>query len=49
MTPGEVKELRSRVEDQGLLFKVRVLELRLRDMENQPVPRKPAKEMKGSV
>lgn len=49
LTPGEVKELRSRVEDQGLLFKVRVLELRLRDMENQPVPRKAAKEMKGSV
>jgi len=49
LTPEEVRQLRARVEDQGLLFKVRVLELRLRDMENQPVPRQPVKEMKGSV
>jgi hypothetical protein len=49
LTPEEVRQLRTRVEDQGLLFKVRVLELRLRDMENQPVPRQPVKEMKGSV
>lgn len=43
----QLDRLRARVNDQELLFKVRVLELRLRDMENQPVQREQSKKLRG--
>ncbi len=36
-TETQLDQLRSRMEDQALLFKIRTLELRLRDLENRPM------------
>lgn len=44
---GEAGRLRARVEDQGLLFKIRFLELRLQELENRPVPKSGNAAMKG--
>jgi len=37
LSPEELQQLRSRVEDQQLLFRLRVLNLRLRELQDQPV------------
>jgi hypothetical protein len=37
--PDQLRELQARVDDQGLLFKVQVLGLRLRQQNRQPLPR----------
>lgn len=37
--PAQLRELQARVDDQGLLFKVQVLGLRLRQQNRQPLPR----------
>ena len=46
---GQLRQLRARVDDQGLLFRVKVLGLRLRELDRQPLPRpsQTSKSMKG--
>ena len=46
---GQLRQLRARVDDQGLLFRVKVLGLRLRELDQQPLPRPSpsSKSMKG--
>lgn len=44
---ADSSNLRERVEDQELLFKVRVMELRLREKENRPLRRSDGVGMKG--
>jgi anti-sigma factor RsiW len=47
ITPAEVQRLRDRVEDQELLFRLRVLGLRLRELQDEPVRRADKKTSKG--
>lgn len=47
MTPAETQKLRARVEDQELLFRLRVLSLRLRELQDEPVRRLNDKRSKG--
>lgn len=44
-----LQQLRTRVEDEGLLFKLRILGVRLRDMGNQPIPSDATKISKGQL
>ena len=39
MSADQLRQLRARVDEQGLLFKVRVLGLKLRDLDSRPLPR----------
>jgi|KBSSwiStaDraftv2_1062776.scaffolds.fasta_scaffold590742_2 hypothetical protein len=38
LSPDQLRQLRARVDDDGLLFKVKVLGLRLRQLDRQPLP-----------
>jgi anti-sigma factor RsiW len=46
-SPGELDRLRARVDEQGLVFKVGILEQRLRELGEQPMPRTAAQATKG--
>lgn len=46
-TPAELEQLRSRVEDQQLLFRLRVISLRLRELENEPLRSPKKTSLKG--
>ena len=47
LSPGEAQRLRARVEDQELLFRLRVLELRLRRVQEEPVQQPGQRDSKG--
>ncbi len=47
ITPTELEQLRSRVEDQQLLFRLRVINLRLRELQNEPLRSSKKTSLKG--
>ncbi len=47
LSAAQAEALRTRVEDQELLFKVKIIELRLRDFSNRPVDAVGEKKLRG--
>lgn len=47
LSPNEVERLRARIEDQELLFRLRVIGLRLRELQQQPARMQDKRNLKG--